>query len=183
MSSHVRCVSFSVLVGFTMLVAAPFASAPSARTSTELVAVAARKTAPALSLRDAAGKAHRLSDYKSRVVLLDFWATWCTGCKLEIPWFVEFDKKYQREGLSAIGVAVDEEGWKTLKPYLADHPITYPVVLGDFDVLEKTFGLPASLPVTLLIDRKGRIALTHPGVVDHQQFEADIRLLLDEPTR
>jgi peroxiredoxin len=181
MTGQIRRVSLCVLAGFTMLVAAPFAS-PSG-TSPALIAATARKAAPAVSLPDAAGKKHQLSDYKGRVVLLDFWATWCTGCKLEIPWFMEFDKKYKGKGLTSIGVAVDEEGWKTVHGYLSDHPITYPVVLGDFDVIEKTFGLPASLPVTLLIDRKGRIAQTHPGVVDRQQFEADIRVLLAEPAR
>ena len=139
-----------------------------------------RKPAPVLSLKDANGKSVKLSDYKGRVVLLDFWATWCTGCKLEIPWFMEFDKKYKSKGLSAMGIAVDEEGWRTVKAYLAEHPITYPIVLGDFDVLEKTFGLPASLPVTLLIDRQGRIAVTHPGVVDKKKFEADIAQLVGE---
>jgi len=161
-----------------MLVAAPFASPP--ETSAGIVTATSRKAAPALSLPDAAGKKHQLSDYKGRVVLLDFWATWCTGCKLEIPWFMEFDKKYKSKGLTSIGVAVDEEGWRAVKAYLAEHPITYPVVLGDFDVLEKTFGLPASLPVTLLIDRQGRIAVTHPGVVDKEKFEADIVQLLGE---
>jgi len=128
-----RRVSLGVLAGFTMLAAPPFA-VTSETTPDDLVAVASRKASPAFSLRDAAGKSHRLADFKGRVVLLDFWATWCTGCKLEIPWFVEFDKRHQREGLSAIGIAVDEEGWKTVKPYLADHPIPYPILLGDFDV-------------------------------------------------
>jgi cytochrome c biogenesis protein CcmG/thiol:disulfide interchange protein DsbE len=143
-------------------------------------AVASRKPAPALSLKDTKGVSQKLSNYKGRVVLLDFWATWCTGCKLEIPWFMEFEKKYGARGLSAIGVAVDEEGWRTVKAYLAEHPITYPVVMGDMDLMEKKFGLPLSLPVTLLIDRNGRIALTHAGVVEKEKFEADIRQLLDE---
>jgi cytochrome c biogenesis protein CcmG/thiol:disulfide interchange protein DsbE len=169
-------------VTLALMLAASAAVVP-ARSASSVATVTARKAAPALSLKDASGKAHRLSDYKGQVVLLDFWATWCTGCKLEIPWFMEFDKKYKSEGLTSIGVAVDEEGWKTVKPYLSDHPITYPVVLGDFHVLEKTFGLPASLPVTLLIDRKGRIAQTHPGVVERENFEADIRLLLAESAR
>jgi len=181
MSAQIRHVSLCVLTGFTMLVAAPLAS-PSGK-SPGIVAATSRKAAPTLSLPDAGGKKHQLSDYKGRVVLLDFWATWCTGCKLEIPWFMEFEKKYSSKGLTSIGVAVDEEGWKTINAHLSDHPITYPIVLGDFDVMEKTFGLPASLPVTLLIDRKGRIAETHPGVVDKQQFEADIRLLLAETAR
>jgi len=116
-------------------------------------------------------------------VLLDFWATWCTGCKVEIPWFMEFEKKYRGRGLSAIGVAVDDEGWRTVKIYLAEHPITYPVVLGDMDIMEKKFGLPASLPVTLLIDRNGRVASAHAGLVEREKFDADIRQLLDEHRR
>lgn len=143
-------------------------------------ALGPRRAAPALSLKDANGKSVKLSDYKGRVVLLDFWATWCTGCKLEIPWFMEFEKKYRTQGLTAVGVAVDDEGWQTIKPYLAQHPISYPVVLGDMDLLQKTFGLPASLPVTLLIDKRGRIASTHAGVVDKILFEKDIQHLLAE---
>lgn len=181
MSPRIRRVSLSLLIGVAMLVVT-LSAAPSG-TSADLVAAATRKAAPALSLRDAGGKSHRLADYKGRVVLVDFWATWCTGCKLEIPWFMEFETKYKNKGLSAIGVAVDEEGWRTVKAYLVDHPITYPVVLGDFDVLEKTFGLPASLPVTLLIDKRGRIASTHAGVVDRNLFEKDIQQLLAESSK
>jgi cytochrome c biogenesis protein CcmG/thiol:disulfide interchange protein DsbE len=147
----------------------------------DLLITGARKAAPELSLKDANGRAINLSDHKGTVVLLDFWATWCTGCKLEIPWFMEFATKYRSKGLTAIGAAVDDEGWQTIKPYLAQHPISYPIVLGDMDVVQKTFGLPASLPVTLLIDRRGRIATTHPGVVDKNAFEKDIQRLLGEP--
>jgi len=164
----------SVILGLALAASAAFVPAR------PLSIVTPRTSAPPLSLKDASGKSIRLSNYKGRVVLLDFWATWCTGCKLEIPWFMEFEKKYKNKGLSALGVAVDEEGWRTVKAYLVDHPITYPVVLGDFDVLEKTFGLPASLPVTLLIDRRGQIASTHAGVVDKEKFEADILQLVGE---
>jgi peroxiredoxin len=181
MKPHIRRVSLRALAGVAMLVAVPFALAPRAATSPDIVPIASRKPVPAISLRDALGKKQQLSDYKGRVVLLDFWATWCTGCKQEIPWFIEFEKKYRTEGLSAIGVSVDEDGWRTVKAYLAQHPITYPIVLGDIDLMQKKLGLPASLPVTLLIDRQGRIAQTHPGVVDPARFEADIRQLLAEP--
>ncbi len=180
MSSHIGRVFLGVLTGFGLLVAVPLASRPETAPA-DIAAPGSRKAAPAISLHDAAGKKHQLSDYKGRVVLLDFWATWCTGCKLEIPWFMEFEKKYGAKGLSAIGVAVDDEGWRTVRAYLAEHPISYPVVLGDMDVMGKRFGLPASLPVTLLVDRKGRIALTHPGVVEKEKFDADIRQLLKEP--
>jgi len=172
--------ALALVLGFTLAGNAALAPRPLSPT----VAVAAsRKPAPPLSLKDSRGTSRKLSDYKGRVVLLDFWATWCTGCKLEIPWFMEFEKKYNARGLSAIGIAVDDEGWRTVKAYLAEHPFSYPVVLGDMDVLEKRFGLPASLPVTLLIDRNGRIASTHAGVVEKEKFEADIRQLLDEAPR
>ena len=173
-------VILGALAGLGLFAATPLASP--AGTPASIAAVDSRKAAPSISFHDATGKKHQLSDYKGRVVLLDFWATWCTGCKLEIPWFMEFEKKYRASGLSAIGVAVDDEGWRTVKAYLAEHPITYPVVLGDMDAMKK-FGLSASLPVTLLIDRNGRIASTHAGVVEKERFEADIRHLLDEPRR
>jgi len=174
---RVRRVCVATVLGLTILAAVPFASP--ARTSADAV-IDSRQPSPAFSLRDASGKTRRLSDYKGRVLLLDFWATWCAGCKLEIPWFMEFDRKYRDSGLSAIGIALDEEGWRTVKAYLAEHPITYPIVLGNFDVLGKKFKLPASLPVTLLIDRSGRIAATHPGVVEKEKFESQIRELLKE---
>lgn len=141
----------------------------------------ARGEAPDFSLIDANGKTVRLSDLKGKVVLLDFWATWCTGCKVEIPWYVEFQKKYGRTGLASIGVAMDDEGWDKVRPYLAEHPIDYPIVVGDVPLARKFFDLSGGLPVTLLIDRNGKIAELHQGMVDKTAFEQDIRRLLKEP--
>jgi cytochrome c biogenesis protein CcmG/thiol:disulfide interchange protein DsbE len=78
---------------------------------------------------------------------------------------------------------MDEEGWTLVRPYLAEHPINYPVVIGNLPLLQKTFGLDPSLPITLLIDRNGRIAETHQGVVDKDAFEQDIQRLLQEKAR
>jgi peroxiredoxin len=137
-----------------------------------------RKNAPDFSLPDAKGASITLSRYRGNVVLLDFWATWCTGCKVEMPWFMEFQQRYGSRGLRSIGVAMDEEGWTLVRPYLAEHPISYPVVIGNLALLQKTFGLDPSLPITFLIDRNGRIAGTHQGVVDKNAFEQDIQRLL-----
>jgi thiol-disulfide isomerase/thioredoxin len=74
-----------------------------------------RVSAADFTLRDATGTTVRLSSFRGQVVLLDFWATWCTGCKVEIPWYMDFQKKYGHRGLRSIGVAMDEEGWQKVK--------------------------------------------------------------------
>ena len=99
-----------------------------------LLAMAAgeRKAAPDFSREDATGAQLRLSQYRGKVVLLDFWATWCTGCKQEMPWYMEFADKYKADGLAVIGVSMDDEGWKVVKPFLAEKmKLNYPVIVGD----------------------------------------------------
>jgi cytochrome c biogenesis protein CcmG/thiol:disulfide interchange protein DsbE len=140
-----------------------------------------RTPAPDFALTDAGGAPIALSSYKGRVVLLDFWATWCTGCKVEIPWYIDFQKKYAPQGLSSIGVAMDDEGWQKVKPYLEMHPINYPIVLGN-PVLVKPYEI-TSMPVTLLIDRDGKIADAHVGMVVKDTWEKEIRQLLKERYR
>jgi peroxiredoxin len=141
----------------------------------------ARRPAPDLTLHDAKGAVITLPDFRGKVVLLDFWATWCTGCKVEIPWYMEFAKRYKKRGLSAIGVAMDDDGWARVTPYLEEHPITYPVVVGDSNTAALA-GI-TSLPVTILIDREGRIADWHVGMVDKTAWENEIRTLLREKRR
>jgi peroxiredoxin len=133
--------------------------------------------APDFSLSDSSGSPVKLSAYKGKVVLLDFWATWCTGCKVEIPWYVEFQDKYRNDGLTAIGVSMDDDGWKSVKPFLEEHKLNYPVVIANQDLTTRYGGLPA-LPMTLLIDRDGRIAESHAGMVDKDTFENKIKTLL-----
>ena len=152
--------------------------AASAPASAELLKPAARKPATNFSLPGRDGKPVQLSALKGKVVLLDFWATWCTGCKVEIPWFIEFDKAYRAKGLAAIGVSMDDEGWKTIEPYLKKNPISYPIVAGNFDAAAP-YDITA-LPVTVLIDRTGRVAAKHVGVVNKKSFEAELRQLLAE---
>ena len=137
-----------------------------------------RTPAPGFALASETNTTVSLSRYKGRVVLLDFWATWCTGCKVEIPWYQEFQKKYARRGLTSIGVAMDEEGWAIVAPYLDAHPVSYPIVLGDSDVADRY--AVAALPVTLLIDRNGKVAARHYGVVDKAGLDSEIRKLLKE---
>jgi peroxiredoxin len=145
----------------------------------DLTSPSGRKPAPDFTLNDSNGTAVHLSTLKGKVVLLDFWATWCHGCKQEIPWYVDFQSKYKESGLAAVGVAMDDDGWKSIKPFLAENKINYPIVVGDWKGMTKMFGFDA-LPVTLLIDRQGRIAEFHQGMVDKNAFEKEIQLLLAE---
>jgi thiol-disulfide isomerase/thioredoxin len=168
-------------VVLTMALAAGSWGGPREGVSGANAIIPSRKAAPNFTLTDANSAPIRLSDYRGKVVLLDFWATWCTGCKVEIPWYIEFEKKYQGRGLVSIGVAMDDEGWKIVKPYLEQHPINYPVVIGGADVA-KLYGL-TSLPVTLLIDRGGRIADSHVGMVVKDAWEKAIQTLLQEGSK
>ena len=146
--------------------------------SADLTNAAARKAAPDFNLQDSDGTVIRLSALRGNVVLLDFWATWCAPCKLEIPWFMEFQSAYATKGLASVGVAMDDEGWEKVKPYLNEHPINYPIVVGDA-TLAKRYSV-IGLPVTFLIDRSGRIAARHDGLVDRAVVENEIQKLLQE---
>ena len=138
-----------------------------------------RKAAPEFTLTDSKGAPLKLSDYKGKVVLLDFWATWCYGCGLEIPWFVEYQKKYKDSGLAVVGVSMDDDGWGVVKPFIEAKEINYAVVLGNQD-MAKLYKVQ-SMPVTFLIDREGKIAASYFGMVDRAGCEAKIqRLLKDE---
>jgi peroxiredoxin len=136
-----------------------------------------RKAAPDFSLTNANGASVKLSNYKGKVVLLHFWATWCGPCKIEIPWFIQFAKDYKDRGFIALGVSMDDDGWKAVKPFLSQMGINYPVMIGD-DRLAELYGGVDSLPSTFLIDRQGRIAFTHLGLVAKRDYEAEIQQLI-----
>ena len=143
-----------------------------------LIPVEQRKDAPEFTLNDTQGRPVTLSGYKGKVVLLDFWATWCPACQSEIPWYVEFAKKYQDKGLVVIGVSMDKDGLKVVQPYMQQKQMDYTVVLGSDD-LGPQFGFK-TVPVTFLIDRDGKIAVGHIGVVDKDNFEGHIQELLKQ---
>lgn len=118
----------------------------------------------------------KLSDYRGKVVLLNFWATWCNSCKQEIPWFMQSESKYKESGLTVLGVSMDDDGWKAVRPFLQEKKLNYPVVIGS-ESLGKLYGLNA-MPRTVLIDREGKIALAYEGVVNREGCEKEIQALL-----
>jgi cytochrome c biogenesis protein CcmG/thiol:disulfide interchange protein DsbE len=136
-----------------------------------------RKQAPDFVLKDSAGKTAKLKNYRGKVILLDFWATWCHGCKEEIPWFSAFAKTYGKKGLAVVGVSMDDGGWKVLKPWLAENHVPYRMVLGD-EATAQRYGI-GNLPDTFLIDQHGKIAAAYvAGLVDKDDVEANIQALL-----
>jgi|SRR5581483_2351677 len=141
-----------------------------------------RKLAPDFSLTDANGTSVKLSDYRGKVVLLNFWATWCGPCGLEIPWFVQFEQQYKSRGFEVLGVSMDEDGWKAIKPYLAEHKVNYRVVLGN-DTVTQLYGGVEALPTTFIIDRNGRFAFSpHVGLAPKNEYLQEIQSLLGQQT-
>lgn len=130
------------------------------------------------TLKDVDGKEVNLASLKGKVVLLDFWATWCGPCKIEIPWFMEFQNKYGKDGLQVVGVSVDDTLDK-LKPYVAEMKMNYLVLqgLGHDDLLD-AFGPIFGIPITAVISRDGKICAKHTGISSKATFENEIKSLL-----
>ena len=139
-----------------------------------------RHPAPEFALKDSNGKTVHLEDYKGKVVLLDFFATWCGPCKIEIPWFMDMQRKNKDKGFEVLGVAMDDEGWEAVKPFLADLGVNYRVVMGNDNIAE-TYGGVDALPTTFLIDRSGKIAAVHVGLASKKDFEDGVQELLQSP--
>jgi thiol-disulfide isomerase/thioredoxin len=137
----------------------------------------ARRPAPDWELTDLNGKLVKLSDFRGHVLIADFWATWCAACRIEIPQFVELQKRYGNKGLTVIGVSLDEQGPEVVKKFAKRFGVNYPIVIGNEKVAQVYGGIDA-LPTTFVIDRKGRIVSRHIGYDDKEEFEKEIQLLL-----
>jgi thiol-disulfide isomerase/thioredoxin len=130
------------------------------------------------TLKDIDNKDVKLAALKGKVVLLDFWATWCGPCKIEIPWFIEFQQKYGKDGLQVVGVSIDDTADK-LKPYVSQMKMNYLVLQGlDHDDIQDAYGPLFGIPVTVLISRDGRMCTKHTGLSSKDAFEREIKSLL-----
>ena len=147
--------------------------------STAFVQPGARMPSPDFVLNDASGRPVQLSDYRGKVVLLNFWATWCTPCREEIPWFMDFQRANAGRGFAVLGVSMDQDGWKSVQPYVDRLHINYPVMIGN-DEVARLFGGLDSIPLTVIIDRSGRIAAVHAGLCKRSEYESDLNSVLSE---
>jgi len=139
-----------------------------------------RGIAPDFTLVDASGRRVTLSDYRGKVVLLNFWATWCSPCDREIPWFVQFQESNARRGFTVLGVSMDEGGWASVGPYIERKGVNYPVMIGNDEVAGLFGGKHFPMPLTLIIDRSGRIAAIHAGSCRKDEYESDINTVINE---
>ncbi|MDR3456273.1 MAG: TlpA disulfide reductase family protein [Verrucomicrobiae bacterium] len=135
------------------------------------------KLAPGWELQDLDGKTVRAADFAGKVVVLDFWATWCPPCRAEIPGLIALQKKYTAQGLAVVGVSVDEAGLKTVKAFAQKNGINYPVVLTDNKMVEAYGGIDG-LPTTFIINRSGHIVKQHLGFTEQAEFEREVVPLL-----
>ena len=136
-----------------------------------------REKAPNFSLQTQNGKVIELSKLKGKVVLVNFWATWCPPCRAEIPDFIEVYNTYKTKGFEIVGIALDEDGWSKVAPYIEKAKMNYPVVLGTAKVVQQYGGIEA-IPTTFIVDRKGYIMASQVGLVSKELLEQKLKSLL-----
>jgi len=145
--------------------------------STSSSAAAALSVAPDFTAKDLDGNNVTLAQFKGKVVLINFWATWCDPCQVEIPWLIDMQQKYASRGFTILGVAMDEEGKSVVAPFVSKErfnvngeklPMSYPILIGD-DTLADKFGGLLGYPTSILISRDGKIVKRVTGLIGRDE--------------
>ena len=132
---------------------------------------------PVFQLKDVDENEFDSSQLKGKVVILDFWATWCPPCRMEIPHFQALHEKYEDKGLAVVGVSLDSEGAYVVKPFMENNKVTYTMLLAGQQIANKFGGIRA-IPTTFVVDRSGKIVKKYVGYREQSVFENDIKELL-----
>jgi peroxiredoxin len=133
--------------------------------------------APDFSLVDSKRQILKLSDLRGKVVVINFWATWCGPCRDEIPGFIEVYEKYKPRGLEIVGISLDQGGWPVVDRFIKNFNLPYPVVMGDLKVVMDYGGVQV-IPTTFFVNRNGRVAYAHRGYFPKELFAEKIKELL-----
>ncbi|MBI2815919.1 MAG: TlpA family protein disulfide reductase [Acidobacteria bacterium] len=174
----------ALAVGSTLMQQRTRSSASPATSAARPPAVPALrgKPAPNFELPDLKGSKGSAADFKNKVLLVNFWATWCAPCIVEIPWFVEFQQKYGPQGLQVIGISLDETGSKDVQLFVEKYKMAYPVLMGDESTAE-LFGGILGLPTTFIVDRDGKYYSMHRGLVNREALEEELQTVLGTPSQ
>ncbi|HVJ08667.1 MAG TPA: TlpA disulfide reductase family protein [Acidisarcina sp.] len=167
---------FSIGLGFGVHAIGHAGEHPRQPLPSNASAKAEHPIAPDFSLPDLKGRPIRLSSFRGKVVILDYWATWCAPCKVETPHLIELQKKYGADGLQIIGISMDD-GPEPVRTFAKQQAINYPIAMGSAKVAE-AYGGVLGLPVAFLIDRQGRIQKKLAGSAAMPSLEGDVQRLL-----
>ncbi|MFY9559725.1 MAG: TlpA disulfide reductase family protein [Terriglobales bacterium] len=137
------------------------------------------QVAPNFELQSLEGKNMKLSDFRGKAVLLNFWATWCGPCKIEMPWFVELQKEYGPQGLQIVGVAMDDASNEDIAKFARQMGVNYPILLGK-EAVGQSYGGVNVLPTTFFIDRDGKLVAREFGLQSRSVFVDHIKEALSQ---
>lgn len=129
------------------------------------------------SLSDLENNQVSLANFKNKIIVLNFWATWCSPCKKEIPDLVDLHKKYREKGVVVVGIALDEEGSTVVKPFIQEYKVNYPILLGN-EQISKDYGGIIGVPTSFILDAKGNVYKKYVGYRPVSEYERDIDALL-----
>lgn len=145
------------------------------------IEVSAQQRAPNLPFKDINGKTIRLSDFKGKVVLLNFWATWCVPCRAEIPDLVKMQRRYRARGLQVLGITYPPEQKSEVRSFTRQLKMNYPVIIGSKGT-KQSFTSSETLPLTVVIDREGNIREIIDGIMYADEFDEKVKPLLSAAT-